>query len=126
MTDLPDDPFERLLRSGLGRHAADAPDDPDLTGVRVRAARHHRRRIVGGAGLATTVLVVAVALVFVVGSSSGAPTSHEAISTTPHAAEHRSGHGVVGASAHRHGRGRRARSTEQRWGCREPCVRRSW
>jgi hypothetical protein len=84
MTDLPDDPFERLLRSGLGRHAADAPDDPDLTGVRVRAARYRRRRIVEAAGFATTALVVAVALVFVVGSSSGAPTTHQAVSTVPH------------------------------------------
>ncbi|MGO9341342.1 MAG: hypothetical protein ACLP6E_02300 [Acidimicrobiales bacterium] len=84
MNDQPDDPLEQLLRSGLRRHAADAPDNPDPTGVGVRAARYRRRRMIEGAGLAATALVVAAALVFAVGSSPGSTTPHQAISTAPH------------------------------------------
>src|SRR5580704_7766070 len=82
MTVPPDDALEQLLRSGLSRHAADAPDRPDLTGIRTRAARHRRRRL-QGAGLASTALVVAVAAVLVAGSSPSSSTTHDALGAAP-------------------------------------------
>ena len=79
MSTPPDDAIEQLIRSGLRRHAASAPDHPDLHAVGERAARYRRRRYVQGAGVASTVLVVVAALVFVTGSSPRASTTHDAI-----------------------------------------------
>ncbi len=81
MTMPPDDALEQLLRSGLRRRAADAPDQPDLTAVGARAARHRKRRL-QGAGLASTALVVVAAAVLVAGSSPRT-TTHSALGRAP-------------------------------------------